>query len=59
METALTRRTLLKGGLAAGAGLTIGFPLLGRIPGAVAQAAGVSRGGASGVSRTLPVFQTP
>ena len=41
MKTALTRRTLLKGGLAAGAGLTIGFPLLGRPPGALAQTTGV------------------
>ncbi len=41
MKTQLTRRTLLKGGLAAGAGLTIGFPLLGRTPGVLAQAAGV------------------
>ncbi|OLC17019.1 MAG: hypothetical protein AUH29_03600 [Candidatus Rokubacteria bacterium 13_1_40CM_69_27] len=41
MKTLLTRRTLLKGSLAAGAGLAIGFPLAGRIPGALAQTAGV------------------
>ena len=37
MKTALTRRALLKGGLAAGAGLTIGVPLYGRTRGALAQ----------------------
>ncbi|HEV8639515.1 MAG TPA: xanthine dehydrogenase family protein molybdopterin-binding subunit [Methylomirabilota bacterium] len=41
MKTLLTRRTLLKGSLVAGAGLAIGFPLAGRIPGALAQTAGV------------------
>src|SRR2546428_525874 len=41
MKTLLTRRTLLKGSLAAGAGLAIGFPLAGPIPGALAQTAGV------------------
>jgi isoquinoline 1-oxidoreductase beta subunit len=41
MKATLTRRTLLKGGLAAGAGLTIGFPLGLRAPGALAQTAGV------------------
>lgn len=38
MKARLTRRALLKGGLAAGAGLTIGVPLVGRFPGARAQA---------------------
>jgi isoquinoline 1-oxidoreductase beta subunit len=37
----LTRRTLLKGGLAVGAGLTIGFPLVGRVPRGLAQTPGV------------------
>lgn len=37
----LTRRTLLKGGLAAGAGLTIAVPLGGRVARALAQSSGV------------------
>jgi isoquinoline 1-oxidoreductase subunit beta len=42
MKTApLTRRTLLKGSLAVGAGLTIGFPLVGRAPRGLAQTPGV------------------
>lgn len=41
MKTALTRRTLLKGGLAAGAGLMVGFPVTRRAPRALAQGAGV------------------
>jgi len=41
MKTILSRRMLLKGTLAAGAGLTIGFPLAGRVPRALAQQAGV------------------
>jgi isoquinoline 1-oxidoreductase beta subunit len=41
MKATLTRRTLLKSGLAAGAGLTIGFPLGLRTPGARAQMANV------------------
>jgi isoquinoline 1-oxidoreductase beta subunit len=40
MKTSLSRRTLLKGGLVAGAGLTIGVPLA-RPPRARAQTAGV------------------
>jgi isoquinoline 1-oxidoreductase beta subunit len=40
-SAALTRRTLLKGGLAVGAGLTIGVPLGGRVPRGLAQSSGV------------------
>ena len=41
MKTQLSRRTLLKGSLAVGAGLTIGVPLVGPAPGVRAQGAGV------------------
>jgi isoquinoline 1-oxidoreductase beta subunit len=41
MKTPLSRRTLLKGSLAVGAGLTIGVPLAGRAPRAGAQGSGV------------------